>query len=122
MKLKSFLQKLMLIVSVLLLAVCFASGMVTDSAGDTGAAKLQSFVAMLTLMISVGSILFRVSDGEKPLDWMLCGAALGTVICLCVVLGVDENIFAAGLLLVMYLLELLLCVCCKVCRHCGFWS
>lgn len=121
MKMQRTLQNLMIILSFVLLVLYAISGVRMTSAGETNAHLLRSFMGMLALLTCIGAVVFRVSDGAKPLDWVLGGAALGTAICLCALLSVIDNDFAAGVLFWPYLLEFLLSASYKIGRHFGIF-
>ena len=104
MKLKNLLQKLMVIVAVIILI----AHLVTGAPLETDSASPESFLWMITLMICIGTVIYPISEKEKPLDWVLAGSFLGSCICLCALLRLSDKVFSSGLFFALYLLELLL--------------
>ena len=104
MKLRSLLPKLMILVASFLLIACFATG----APQKTNERSVQSFLWILTLVIFIGTVAFRVSNAVKPLDWVLVGSFIGTCICLGEVLGISNGGISAVLFLFLFLTELIL--------------
>ena len=112
MKLQTWIQRLMVIVAVILLVVCFAAITPTDK----GSPSAQSFLWMLTLVVCIGAVGLCVSGAGKPLGWVLVGSIVGSLICLCEILGLSATVFAPKLFFGLYLLEFLLSTGYGICR------
>ena len=115
MKLKHLLQSLMVIAAVMILVVQLAAG----SSLDAHRASPESFLWMITLMICIGTVIYPISEKEKPLGWVIAGSCLGVCICLGALLGWSDKIILPELFFILYLLELLLSVGYKIGKRFG---
>ena len=111
-KLQIRLQRLMIVVAVLLLIVCFATG----APAETEAPSQQSILWMISLGVCIGTVGLCVSGAEKPLGWVIVGSFIGSAICLCDIFGYSNVIFAPKLFFCLYLLEFLLSSAYGICR------
>ena len=121
MKYQRLPKNLMILVSTILLILTVTFDVLTYSAGETNSDLLRSFLGLITLLVCAGAVSFYILGREKPLDWIIGGAAIGTGICLCGLLGLIDNDFAAGVFFWLYLLEFLLSAGNKIGRHFGLF-
>lgn len=107
------LQRLMIVVAVLLLIVCFATG----APAETEAPSQQSILWMISLGVCIGTVGLCVSGAEKPLGWVIVGSFIGSAICLCEILGFSHVVFAPELFFSLYLPEFLMSTGYAICRR-----
>ena len=113
MKLQKWVQKLMIIVAVFLLLSSFVA--LTPIQPDEP--SVESFLWMLTLMIFIGVIGLCISGAGKPLGWVIMGSFIGSLLCLCEILGLSGNLSVPGLFFGLYLMEFLLSIGYEICRR-----
>ena len=134
MKKHIFLQTLMVLVAVVLLALCFIPGMVTltsvSANGTVMVEKISVFTLqssdiktplplyILTLLVCIGAFAFRITGEEKPLDWTMGASALGVGIYVLNYFFQNE-LHISCLALILLVTELLLSIGYKIGRHIG---
>lgn len=137
MKLQRLLQNLMILIAIVLLLVGFLPGIVTQtSVSDNGTviAEKYSFFTLsddtvvalpfflLTSLVCIGAIAFRVSGAGKPLDWTLAASALGVTAYMLSLFSQENGaqLHISILVLILFIAELVLTLAYKVGRHTGF--
>lgn len=112
-KLQIWLQRLMIVVAVLLLIVCFATG----APAEREELSQQSILWMISLGVCIGTVGLCISGAEKPLGWVIVGSFIGSAICLCEILGLSDIVFAPKLFFSLYLPEFLMSTGYGICRR-----
>ncbi len=112
-KLQISLQRLIIVVAVLLLIVCFATG----APAETEEPSQQSVLWMLSLMVCVGAVGLCISGAGRPLGWVIVGSFIGSAICLGEILGFSDIVFAPKLFFSFYLPEFLMSTGYGICRR-----
>ena len=112
MKLKSWIQRLMSIVAVLLMIACFATGMPME----TDEPSAQSILWLISLGICVGIVGLCISGAAKTLGWVIAGSFIGCTICLCELLNLSDSVFAPELFFSLFLTEFLMSAGYRICK------
>ena len=134
MKKHIFLQNLMILIAVALLALCFIPSTVTlTSVSANGTAMVEKIsiftlqssniktplpLYILTILMCIGAFAFRITGAEKPLDWTLGASVLGVAIYVLNYL-LQNELQISIFVLVLLVIELILSISYKIGRHIG---
>lgn len=138
MKKHFLLQNLMILVAFALLIVGFIPGVVTviqtttDGTYITDKYSFYSIMGedsvqgmpwiLLTLVMCIGAISFRVTEAQKPLDWVLGSSIFGILCFFLMLFSYKENLVHISVIVpVLFFAEFLLSLLYKIGRHYSYF-